>query len=548
MTDLLGQIGLVLAVCVGLGVVAIGLRLPLLVGLLVAGVVVGPQVLGLVGATPEIALLGEIGISLLLFVVGLKLDPRLVRKLGGIVLLTGTIQVLTTAALAFAIASLFGVATIPALYLAAGMSFSSTVVVIKLLSDRGQVEELHGRLSLGILIVQDIVVVALMVVLAAIDPESTASVVEQFGLIALKGFGLFAGIAVAARYLLPPVVHVLARQGELLVLAAVTWAVAMAAVAHVLGFSEEVGAFLAGVALASSAYREAISGRLSTLRDFLLVFFFIDLGTQLRFDGLEDLGLVAALTVFVLVGKPVLIAVIATLLGFQARVATTSGLTMGQISEFSLILASLGVALGQIDGRIAGVMAAVALVTITISTLVSARAEQLVPRLSEPLVRLQRSRTRREVEQQARFRPEVVVIGLGRLGQTVFDALTDRGVAVLGVDHDPRTARLTDPDAPVIFGDLTDPELPSQLPLRRTRWIVATPRNPELHRDLLNALRRAGFRGRLAVAVDHPDEQRLLRRLGVDLVVRPLEQAAAPLVDLIHAHDRTTRTSTRTLE
>ncbi len=548
MSDLLSQIGIVLLVCVGLGVAAIGLRLPLLVGLLIAGVVVGPQVLGLVGATPEIALLGEIGISLLLFVVGLKLDPRLVRKLGGVVLLTGMIQVVVTAGLAYGIATLSGIARIPALYLAAGMSFSSTVVVIKLLSDREQIEELHGRLSLGILIVQDIVVVGLMVVLASVDPDSTATLLEQFTLIGLTGLALFAGVGLAARYVLPRVVHVLARQGELLVLAAVTWAVALAALAHLLGFSEEVGAFLAGVALASSDYREAISGRLSTLRDFLLVFFFIDLGTQLRFDGLDDLGLVAALTVFVLVGKPLLIALIATVLGFQARVAVTSGLTMGQISEFSLILAALGVALGQIDGRIAGVMAAVALATITISTLLSARADRLVPRLSGPLVRLQRSRTRRDVEQQVRFRPEVVVIGLGRLGQTVFDELAGRGVAVLGVDHDPRTARLTDPDAPVVFGDLSDPELPAQLPLAEVRWIVASPRDPDLHRDLLSALRRAGYRGRLAVAVDHPDEERLLRQLGVDLVIRPLEQAAAPLIAAIHAHELDHRTAGRTLE
>ncbi len=448
MTDLLGQIGLVLLVCVGLGVVAIALRLPLLVGLLVAGVVVGPQALGLVGSTSEIALLGELGISLLLFVVGLKLDPRLVRKLGPIVLVTGMLQVAVPAALAYVIATLFQVATVPALYLAAGMAFSSTVVVIKLLSDRGQVEELHGRLALGILIVQDLVVVGLMVALTSVDPESTATLLELVGLIAAGGVALFLAVAVAARYVLPPVVHLLARQGELLVLAAVTWAVALAAVVHVLGFSEEVGAFLAGVALASSDYREAISGRLSTLRDFLLVFFFIDLGTQLAFEGVDDLGLIVVLTLFVLLGKPVLIAVIETLLGFQARVATTAGLTLGQISEFSGILASLGVVLGQIDGRVAGVMASVALLTITVSTLLSARAEWLVPRVSRPLLALQRARTRREIEQHGRFRPEVVAIGLGRLGQTVFDELTERGVAVLGVYHDPRTSRLTDPDAP----------------------------------------------------------------------------------------------------
>ncbi|MFP4310661.1 MAG: cation:proton antiporter [Nitriliruptoraceae bacterium] len=548
MNGVLGQIGLVLLVCVGLGVTAIVLRLPLLVGLLVAGVVVGPNVLGLIEATPEVALLGEIGISLLLFVVGLKLDPRLVRELGTIVLATGTAQVVLTAASAFAIALAAGVDTVSALYLAAGMAFSSTVVVIKMLSDRGQVEQLHGRLSLGILIVQDIVVVLLMVVLTAIDPSSTANLGAQLGLIVLRGVLLFAAVALLARYVLPHVVHVLARQAELLTLAAVTWAVALAALAHLLGFSAEVGAFLAGVALASSDYREAISGRLATLRDFLLVFFFIDLGTELRFDGLEDLGLVVALTLFVLLAKPVLIAVVATLLGFEARVAATSGLTMGQISEFSLILAALGVSLEHIDSRIAGVMAVVALVTITVSTLLSARAEDLVPALSAPLRRLQRSRTRREVEQQVRHRPEVVVIGLGRIGRTVFDELHERGVAVLGVDHDPRISRLHDREAPVVFGDLSDPALATQLPLGDVRWIVATPRDVELHRDLLVALQRSGYRGRLAVAVDHPEDERLLRRLGIDLVIRPLEQAATPLIEVLRAHERGEQPSAVTLE
>jgi Kef-type K+ transport system membrane component KefB len=191
--DLLGQIGLVLLVCVLLGAVAIAVRLPLLVGLLIAGVLVGPDVLGLVRSSTEIELLGEIGISLLLFVVGLKLDPRLVRKLGPVVLVAGTLQVATTAALAFVIARSFGTPLVPALYLAAGMSFSSTVVVIKLLADRGQIEQLQGRLALGILIVQDIVVIGLMVVLASIDPASTASFVEQFGLVALRGVALFVG-------------------------------------------------------------------------------------------------------------------------------------------------------------------------------------------------------------------------------------------------------------------------------------------------------------------------------------------------------------------
>lgn len=546
--DLFGQIALVLLVCVGLGFAAIGLRLPMLVGLLFAGVVVGPQVLGLVEATHEIELLGEIGISLLLFVVGLKLDPRLVRRLGPVVLVAGSIQVTVTAGLAYAIASAFGLDQAPALYLAAGTAFSSTVVVVKLLTDRGQVEQLQGRVALGILIVQDIVVVALMVVLASFDPDGAVSLGRQLGMISLRGAALLAGVALLARFVLPSATHLVARRGELLVLASVTWAVGLAATAVVLGFSAEVGAFLAGIALASSDYRNAISGRLSTVRDFLLVFFFIDLGTQLRFEGADDLGIIVALSVFVLAGKPLLIAMITTMLGFQSRVGVRAGLTLAQISEFSLILAALGVALGHIDGRTAGIMAAVALVTITASTFVSDRADRLVGHLARPLVALQRATLWREPEEHAALQPTVVVMGLGRLGRQVAAELQRAGEAVLAVDIDPRRVRNPEVAVPATFGDLEDPELPSQLPLRRVRWIVSAAREPQANRALVTALRRHGYRGRIAVAVEHVDERAALEAVGADLVVPTFHVAASPLLDEVHAHDHDPGVPPHTIE
>lgn len=535
--DLFGQIALVLLVCVGLGLVAIRLHLPLLVGLLFAGVLVGPQVLGLVEATGEIELLGEIGISLLLFVVGLKLDPRLVRRLGPVVLVAGSVQVVVTVAIAAAIATGFGMGVVPSLYVAAGMAFSSTVVVVKLLTDRGQIEQLHGRIALGVLIVQDIVVVALMVVLASFDPDSAVRLGAQLVHTAVRGLALVAGVALLARVVLPAALHLVARRAELLVLATVTWAVGLAAIAVVLGFSAEVGAFVAGVALASSVYRDAITGRLATLRDFLLVFFFIDLGTRLRFEGADDLGLIVALSVFVLVGKPLLIAAISTLVGFQSRVGARAGLTLAQVSEFSLILAALGVSLGHIEGRAAGVVAAVALVTITASTLISDRAQWLVPLLARVFRGVERRYPRQEVEEPGTLRPTVLVLGLGRLGRQVAAELARDGEQVLAVDFDPRRVEEAHLEVPVMYGDLDDPELASQLPLERARWVVSAARDPEANRTLVTELRRHGYRGRIAVAVEHVHEGSVLEQAGADVVVPTFHVAAAPLLDEVHAHD-----------
>jgi Kef-type K+ transport system membrane component KefB len=531
------QIALVLAICVAAGGLAVVLRQPLLVGLLVAGVVVGPEVLGIVSGAEEIELLGEIGIALLLFVVGLKLDPRLIRRLGPVVMAAGTVQVLATTAVAYAIARAFGTTTVPALYLAVAMAFSSTVIVIKLLTDRRELEQLHGRIALGILIVQDIVVVVLMIVLSSVDPTADAPVAGQLLAIAGRAVLLLGGVAVLSRSVLPRVTHVLARQGELLVLASVAWAVALAAVAVAMGFSAEVGAFLAGAALASSGYREAISGRLATLRDFLLVFFFIDLGTDLQLGGGDEIGLILALALFVLVGKPLIIAIITTLLGFRARVGVRAGLTLAQISEFSLILVALGVDLGQVGGQVVGEVTAIALVTITVATYLSSRAETLAPRLAVPLLRLERTRLRREFDPRVHPFPTVVVVGLGRLGQTVVEELREQGDEVLAVDYDPRNVSSPDTDATVIYGDAEDPELPSQVPLHRVRWVASTLRDLDANRALAVAFHRHGYDGRIAVACNHPQDEHLLREVGVDLVIRPLHVAAGPFVALMHAED-----------
>jgi Kef-type K+ transport system membrane component KefB len=531
--DVFSQIALVLAVCVVAGGLAALVRLPPLVGLLVAGIAVGPQFLGVVAPSEEIALLGEIGIALLLFVVGMELDPRLIRRLGPVVLAAGLVQVTITAALGFGLAALTGATPVAAAYLAAATAFSSTVVVIKVLGDRRELEQLHGRLAVGILIVQDLVVVVLLIaVTASAGDDGGGFGAQAFGL-ALRGGVFLAGVGLLARYVLPRAVHVLARQTELLVLFAVTWAVAAAAAAHLLGFSAEVGAILAGVALSTSRYRESITGRLSTLRDFLLVFFFIDLGTHLELTGDgSGLATAAVLSVFVLLVKPLLIAVLATGLGFRASVGVRAGLQLGQISEFSLILVALGVGLGQLEPETAGTVTLIAVVTITASTLVSARSDALVPRLRRgPLLRLQRRTRDRDLsEAPAGLAPTFVILGYGRLGAQLASELRAAGEVVLAVDYDPRHHRAPPGGPPVVYGDAEDPELPEQLPLGRTRWVISTLRDNPSNRALAASLRHHGYRGRLALAADHDHEVEELEATGADLVIRPFHVAASPLV------------------
>lgn len=535
--DAFYEIAALLLVAAVAGAVALRLRQPLIVAFIAVGILAGPSVAGIVSAEDEIDLLAQLGITLLLFVVGLKLDLRLIRTMGRVALATGLGQVLFTSTFGFLIAIALGLDAVTALYVAVALTFSSTIIIVKLLSDKREIDDLHGRIAIGFLIVQDIVVILVMITLTAVGAGEGGDVVTEVLLVVLKGVLLIAGLAVLMRYALDPALHRLARSPELLMLAAIAWAVALAAGGDLLGFSKEVGAFLAGVALASSPYREALSGRLVSLRDFLLLFFFIDLGARLDLSGLGDqLGTALVLSAFVLVGNPLIVMVIMGRMGYRRRVSFLAGLTVGQISEFSLILGALGVSLGHIDDQALALITAVGLITISASTYAILYSHPLFDRLASRLGVFERSPESYAGEGAAEPQEpvDVVVCGAGRYGGRLARALADAGHRVLVVDFDPRVVeRWRAGDEPAMYGDIEDPELPAALPLAHARWIVSTVPRREVGLTLLHALAHHGYKGRVAVTVHHDDETQDLRERGADAVLSPFADAVADAVRLL---------------
>ena len=367
--DIFTEMAVLLLLAAAMGALAVRLRQPLIVAFIAVGILVGPSVLGWVSPNDQIDLLAKLGITLLLFVVGLKLDLHIIRSMGPVALATGLGQVIFTSVIGYLIAIVLGMTTITAIYVAVALTFSSTIIIVKLLSDKKEVDTLHGRIALGFLIVQDLVVVLAMIGLNALGKANENSL----GLAALsvlaKGFAFLAIIGLVTRYVLPRLLHLLSRSQELLVLFGIAWAVALAILGAELGFSKEVGAFVAGISLASTPYRDALGARLVSLRDFLLLFFFIDLGARL------DLGLLGAqlieslvFSVFVLIGNPLIVMVIMGALGYRKRTGFLAGLTVAQISEFSLILGALGLSLGHINAETMGLITLVGIITISVST------------------------------------------------------------------------------------------------------------------------------------------------------------------------------------
>ena len=527
---------LVLATAV-VGALAVRLRQPLVVAFIAVGVLAGPSLLDVVRADAEIHLLAELGIALVLFVVGLKLDLRVIRDTGRVAGMAGGAQIVSTAAIGLGLALLLGLDVTTSVYVAMALTFSSTIIVVKLLSDRREIDELHGRIAVGILIVQDLVVVAVIIAVTAIGAETGTGPVERAGWVLVKGAALLAGVGVTMRWALTPVLHRLAHTPELLVLGAIAWGVGLAALADVLGFSSEVGAFLGGVALASTPYREAIGGRLVPLRDFLLLFFFLDLGASLDVGSLGDqLGVAFLLSAFVLVGKPLVVVAAMGRLGYTSRVGFLTGVSISQISEFSLILAALGLGLGHIDGEAVALVTAIALITISLSTYALLHEQALYGRLRPVLGVFERRGGPPLVDEPASADDsvDVIVCGAGRLGGALLDPLRDAGHRVLAVDFDPRVVEaVRAADHRAIYGDVEDPELPAALPLAAARWVVCTVRRPDVGLGLLHALEHHGYRGGIVLTAHDARDAERLRARGAHHVLRPYETAAAEAVDAL---------------
>ena len=538
---------LVLAALCGLA--GIVLRQPLIVSFIITGVLAGPGVLGVVRSTEHLHLLAEIGVSLLLFLVGLKLDLSLIRTLGPVAVATGLGQVLFTSVVGFFICLGLGLDPVASLYVAVALTFSSTIIIVKLLSDKREIDSLHGRIALGFLIVQDIAVVVAMVALSGFGiGKGEGPLGTGVAGVILGGAALLGLIALFMRFAAERLARWLAEAPELLLTFSIAWAVALASLGDWLGFGKELGGLLAGVSLASTTYRDAIASRLASLRDFLLLFFFIGLGSRL------DLGMLGGqtpaaivLSLFVLIGNPLIVLAIMGYMGYRKRTGFLAGLTVAQISEFSLIFMALGLSLGHVKAEVMSIVTIVGLVTITLSTYMIYYSHTLY-RLCEPLLGIfERRVTHREdaarAESQDSGALDVILLGLGRYGREIGEKLLAHGKVVLAVDFDPfAVKRWREAGRRVVYGDASDPEFVGALPLRRAAWIIlAVPphetgiTHTDLRHVVLHAARSAGFKGKIAVIGRDGRERQELERAGAESVLSPYADAAERLIERVVA-------------
>lgn len=541
--SLFSQLAFILISAGILGFLALKLRQPLIVAFIAIGILLSPSALDIVDkeSVASIDTLAALGITILLFMVGLKLDLNLIRTMGAVALISGVSQVALTVMFGFIIAMELGFDIVASTVIGISLSFSSTIFVVKLLSDQRAIDSLQGKIAIGILIVQDFIVIITMVAMAGFSTEDGMSISYEALLTILIKILLLAGLTgLFIVFFSEPVTRVLSRSSELTVIFAIGLAAMMAGLAHYMGLSKELGGLLAGVSLASTNMREDLVSRMAPVRDFLLLFFFVNMGSHLNLSSMgSHISEALIFSAFVLIAKPVIIIALSVALGYRIRTGFMSGISLAQISEFSLIFVAMALTAGIIEEEIAGLMTMVALVTFIFSTYGIMYGGQIFSLLEKRFssVHLPVPRRYEELLQQARTQKDydVAIIGVGKYGLSIARMLKEHGFKVLGIDFDPLAINKAQHlGITTIHGDASNPDLAHNIPVASVKIIIcAFPRYtpgawlPDIRVVLARGLRDRGFKGKIVVTSQYPEKETGLLECGIDMVLAPFEDAAS---------------------
>ena len=442
----LGIIAVSAALMVGLGRL---IRMPAIVVYLLCGILLGP-VAGWVEVEDGLSLVSEFGIALLLFLVGLELSLDKIKDVGKVAIYAGIGQVVFTAAGGYVLCWMLGFGAMEALFLATALTFSSTVVVVKLLDEKGELNSLYGRIAVGIFLVQDMVVILILTFLAGMGKGGDAAEVDIWAVVVglVKAFGgmilLMVLSLLASKYLLPKPFKWAARSHEVLLVWAISWCFLMVFAAHEFGLSLEIGAFLAGMSLAQLPYNENLRRRVHPLMNLFIAVFFVMLGVKVDASGaFTNWWPTLALSLFVLIGNPLIFMLIIGKMGYGRKTAFLTSVTVAQISEFSFIFAGMGVAMGLIGTDVLSITAMVGVITIAISSYMIIYNHPLYAWIlkagwlkwkfldGKPEI------TDRIVHAGEHLEGHVIVVGMNTLGRELVRRLVAKGEDVLAVDTDP---------------------------------------------------------------------------------------------------------------
>ena len=517
--SIFAELSLIIAVGAGIAIIMRAIRQPLIIGHILTGIIVGPSVLSLVKSTDTIEIFSTIGIALLLFIIGLGLNPKVIKEVGRVATFGGVIQVALVTLLAMATGQLLGFGVMESLFFGVALSFSSTIIILKILSDLKEQNRLYGKIATGLLIIQDVLAT---VALLFVTSQSTGSFsASDLGQLAIKGLAIAISLLFIGNIVLPRFNKLIAGSQEVLFLFAIGWGFGSAALFEWAGFSIEIGALIAGVALASLPYTQEISARLRPLRDFFIVVFFIALGTRLSFDNFGSMiSAILIATGIVIIIKPLIILIIMGIMGYTKRTSFKTAVTMAQISEFSLVFVIVGNRNGIISNNLVSITTIVALISITISSYLIIYSGKIFGLLEKQLVLFERKKVRGEHE--TRQNNELILFGYQKGGHEFLKVFQSLGKRYVVIDYDPAAIEtLENHKFPYLYGDATDYELLIEAGAASAKLLVSTMTNHDTNVFLIKLLSDINPEAVVILHADSVEDAAELYTLGASYVVLP---------------------------
>ena len=520
MTPTLFALTAVIIMTAVFGLLARLLRQPLILAYIVVGLLVGYLGYADLIQKDTFQLFSELGIMLLLFLVGLEINYASIRLVGKAATIVGLGQIIFTFIIGFGIALLFNFSYLASAYIAIALTFSSTIIIVKLLSEKKDLHSLYGRITVGFMLIQDFMAILLLIVLSGIQAGHGINGID-LALTVIKGVSLFAVVIFLGRTVFPHIFDRVARTPELLFAISLAWVFFVVMIVAKLGFSIEVAGFLAGLALANSSERFQIATKIKPLRDFFIMLFFIILGTHMV--GFSFAGLawpVIVFSIFVIIGNPLIVLLIMGALGYRKRTSFLTGVTIAQVSEFSLILAAVGARLEHIDKPVVGLITAVGIITIAISSYLIMHADTLYIFFSRVLSIFERSKTKEIKVPRGSYAKRIILVGGHRTGTAILQHFSKEDVVV--IDFDPEVIeRLRFQGYDCILGDASDIDIFDQIDLKKARVIISTSPDFTDNMMLLEELKIIDGGLKVIMRAETVKDARLLYKKGADYVMLP---------------------------
>jgi Kef-type K+ transport system membrane component KefB len=492
---------------------------PLIIGYILSGILIGPIVLDFVPSGDTLSTFSQMGVAFLLFIVGLYLNPKSVKEVGKVSVITGIGQVVFTSVIGYLICLVLGFSHVTSLYIAIALTFSSTIIIMKLLSDKEALDKLYGRISIGFLLVQDLIAIIVLIVVSSLAGGDGS----WFSILILlaKGVGAFLVLFAFTHFLLPKLNSFFEKSQEFLFVFAIGWGFGLSALFLALGFSIEVGALIAGILLSMFPYSYEISSRLKPLRDFFIISFFVLLGSQMVFSGMQDMLVPAiVLSLFILIGNPLIVVFIMGRFGYSKNTGFMAGLTVAQISEFSLILVALGVKVGHLSNEILSFVTIIGLITIAGSTYLMIYSEKIYPYVSKYLSIFEKKKIKEKNIPEKEYK--YILFGENRIGFSIMKSFSKTNKDYLVVDFNPeRVKKLCSKGISCVYGDVSNVEFLEDLKAHKAKLIVSTIPEKDINLTILNLIHKKNKDTILIVTARHISEAFDLYKAGADYVILP---------------------------